>query len=182
MFSSVSTAMFTLMAAALLCYERLRALYVAVVYWASGGAMRYVPRDCGLRRSRARPGELCACDVRTPNGSVLRTLCRGTDRVDIDADTRYMKAFQSNVLAVEPHAAWAPESALAPAREFLMTRCAGYASTSATVSEVVALMEAAAGQGGGSFEPRLTLTLADFEELCVEGGDFVASERTCSTG
>jgi hypothetical protein len=162
------------MVAALLCYERLRALYVLAVYWFGGGAIRYSPRDCRLRRARAFPGELCACDVLTPNGSVLRTLCRGTDAVDVDEDTRAMKAFQASVLAVEPHAAWAPESALAPARAFLLQRCAGYAGTRATVSEVVRLMEAAAGQGRGSFSDRLTVTCADFEEQEVAGSDFLA--------
>lgn len=174
MMGYMKAALCALLLAAVLFCERLTALYTRVVFFMGAGAMRYVARGPVLARVRAVPeGVLCACDCITPNGSILKTLGRGMRRVDVEGDTRDMKRFHERVLVVEPHVASAPQSAMTAARQFLMQRCAGYAATSATVSEVVRLMEAASGQDPGSFSDRLTVILADFKEMQLAGDDLV---------
>lgn len=171
--------LFALVLLALHCRDRLAALYQRTECWARGGTVRYTPRGSKLVRVRFGIDEyaLCACDVATPNGSVLTTLCRGTASVDVEEDTRSMKAFQARVMVVEPHGPGVPEQALAAARKFLVQRCGGYASTRATVSEVVRLAEAAAGLCEGALSDRLTIVTVDFEEIPLSGADYVARKH-----
>jgi hypothetical protein len=179
MIASVKAFLYALYLFALFCYERMRAVCARVDCWARGGVVRYVPRSARLARVMfdVDDGLLCACDVMTPNGSVLKTLCRGKTHVDVEEDTLRMKAFQANVMVVEPHGPGVPDPALAAAREFLVQRCGGFAGTWATVSEVVRLAEAAACLCDGSLLDRLTIVTVDFEELQLSGSDYVALKR-----
>lgn len=179
MIASAKAFLFALFLLALLCRDRLLVLYRRVECWARGGVVRYTPMGGKLKRVGFGGDEhaLYACDVITPNGSVLATLCRGTAFVDVEEDTRRMKAFQARVMVIEPHGPGVPEPALAAARQFLVQRCGGYASTWATVAEVVRLAEAAAGLGDGDLLDRLTVVTVDFEEMHLSGSDYVAQKH-----
>jgi len=150
-----------------------------VAFWLAGGEFRYVA-GCGrmLLVHRAARGELCTVDVQTEDGSVLRTLARGADPVDVRGDARDMKHFHADVIAIEPFPTGidTDEAQMSAARGFLMARCGGYRRTTATATEVVRLMESAVGAQPRSFAERLRITTAEFDTRDVVGdGPVVAT-------
>lgn len=158
----------------ILWHEAMQDVAAALLIWATGADRRYVVRRGALALSwRVPPGELCLCDVRTANGAVLKTLSRGMQPVDVDEDTRSMKAFHARVFALCPSTRWGGFQTMDVAKTFLMERCAGYESTNATVAETVLLMAASARCEADYFEPVLTAVFMDFEEHRLCGDDIV---------
>jgi hypothetical protein len=136
-------------------------------FWAHGGSTRL--HAC---EASTRPDGLCAYDCLGPDLRVFKTLTRGFDDPDLQAQRSEAERLRSRVLMVTMFLADGGMSC-PKTQTFLHTRLKGFASAAPRASELARLSEAACGLPPRALKDDVVVIYDDFEERVFADDDIV---------